>query len=108
MPKEGFIYFLKSELGYCKIGRSSNLPKRMQTFAVKLPFRVELFHSFYAADSIEAERFLHRMIDYLRVNGEWFLLNDSQLQLFLPISFYKDGTFFTSSGEKYSDFYILA
>jgi hypothetical protein len=52
----------------------------MKLFAVKLPFKFEIIHSFWCADMAEAEKQLHLIFSQKRVNGEWFKLNKFDVQ----------------------------
>lgn len=71
----GFVYFLSSEFGY-KIGCTKDIDKRLNTFGVQLPFKVEL-HSYIATKNYTGlERELHVMMGKRRIKGEWFNLSD--------------------------------
>ncbi|MEE4697074.1 GIY-YIG nuclease family protein [Pseudomonas alliivorans] len=77
--KSGVVYLLKSAYGY-KVGRTRNVPNRMRAFGVKLPFiytipLVAWFEDCHAAESRYHQRFAGK-----RINGEWFDLNDSDIQ----------------------------
>lgn len=77
--KSGVVYLLKSAYGY-KVGRTRNIPNRMRAFGVKLPFiytipLVAWFEDCHAAESRYHQRFADK-----RINGEWFDLNDSDIQ----------------------------
>jgi len=76
----GYIYFIQEKLlGHIKIGRSSNLEKRLQIFATDLPFEIELVHYIksYNYEKIELE--FHKHFKRQRVNGEWFKLSDAEI-----------------------------
>jgi hypothetical protein len=75
-PKPGWVYFLKGEHGYCKIGRTSDLNRRIGELRIQLPFRVELFHSIATPNPIEIERHFHDLFASKRANGEWFRLTE--------------------------------
>jgi hypothetical protein len=84
----GYIYFVKERLnGYVKIGRSQDLEKRFQIFAVKLPFEIQLFHYIktYNFEKIELE--LHEYYASKRAKGEWFKLNEEDIKNILANSF---------------------
>ncbi|WP_189615959.1 GIY-YIG nuclease family protein [Pigmentiphaga litoralis] len=75
----GHIYFLKSPYGY-KIGKTVNLRDRMRLFGVKLPFVNSLEYSFHTPDYTAAETGLHRHFAHKRLEGEWFALDEADLQ----------------------------
>lgn len=78
--KAGVVYVLKSAYGY-KVGRTRNIPSRMRAFGVKLPFIYTIPLCAWFDDCHEAERHYHRMFESKRINGEWFDLDDTDLQL---------------------------
>lgn len=72
---EGYVYFLKSDYGF-KIGCTSNITKRINLFAVKLPFKTEL-HSFVKTSNYSLlESQLHGLLKDKRINGEWFDISE--------------------------------
>lgn len=80
--KSGFIYLVQEESkGFFKIGRAADLHNRMKTFHVKLPFKVNLHYSFMCDDYIQAEKKLHEHFGASRVDGEWFSINEHDLEL---------------------------
>lgn len=72
----GFVYFIKSDSGLVKIGRTTNFEKRMKTFGVKLPFLVNVEHVFETTDIVNVEKKFHEVFADRRVDGEWFDLGD--------------------------------
>jgi hypothetical protein len=77
--KSGVVYLLKSAYGY-KVGRTRNIPNRMRAFGVKLPFiytipLVAWFEDCHAAEARYHQRFFDK-----RINGEWFDLDDGDIQ----------------------------
>jgi hypothetical protein len=75
----GYVYLLGSPDGYCKIGRAKTLTSRLTSIALQLPFKVELLHSIKVSDPVWAERHLHQKFASCRMNGEWFLLSDADI-----------------------------
>jgi len=71
----GFVYLLKSDTGYYKIGHTVNPDNRITTFGVLLPFEVEYDHLIQSPDMRRLESDLHRRYEDKRVNGEWFDLS---------------------------------
>lgn len=75
----GYVYLLQSPTGYYKIGRTKDPNDRMATFSVKLPFEVEYACLIHTQDMHKLESDLHEMFSQKRVNGEWFSLNDTDV-----------------------------
>lgn len=78
--RAGYIYVIRSETREFKIGRTKNIPKRMQFFGVKLPFRFDLVLTIPTPDMFKLESLLHKYFESLRCNGEWFDLRDCDLE----------------------------
>jgi hypothetical protein len=69
--KPGFVYFIKSDSGKVKIGRTANLENRLKAFSVTLPsFRLE--HFFETNDMVDLERKFHELFADRRLDREWF------------------------------------
>lgn len=79
-PHGGYIYVLKSALGY-KVGRTRSMPNRMRTFGVKLPFLYTIPLCAWFDDHFEAEALYHRLFRDKHMNGEWFDLDDTDVDL---------------------------
>lgn len=76
----GFVYLLKSSTGSWKIGKTKYPDDRIYTFGVKLPFEVEYDHLIESDDMSSLEKSLHRQFKKKRINGEWFALDDNDVQ----------------------------
>lgn len=76
----GHVYVIRSPYGY-KIGKTRTLRDRTRLFAVKLPFPIEVVMTGWFADHSLAERNFHRQFADKRLEGEWFDLTDSDLEL---------------------------
>ena len=77
---EGYVYLVKEmNQGHVKIGRSKDIRDRLQTFNVKLPFKIELLHTIFCEDYVFSEKILHNHFDDLRVDGEWFSLAEKDI-----------------------------
>lgn len=72
--RPGYVYLVAGN-DHFKIGRSKNLPARMSSFGLHLPFPVKLIHAIPAYDCVWAEAILHDVFSLYRVNGEWFKLD---------------------------------
>lgn len=74
----GYVYVLHSEHGY-KIGKTKNVNQRMSYFGLKLPFKTTLVLLIQSDRYSELEKILHRKFESKRINGEWFTLNNKDL-----------------------------
>ena len=77
--KAGVVYVLKSAYGY-KVGRTRNVPARMRAFGVQLPIVYTIPLCAWFDDCHAAERRYHEIFASKRINGEWFDLNDDDIQ----------------------------
>lgn len=77
--KAGVVYLLKSAYGY-KVGRTRNVPARMRAFGVHLPFIYTIPLCSWFADCHAAERRYHKMFVGKRINGEWFDLDENDIE----------------------------
>lgn len=76
----GVVYVLKSAYGY-KIGRTRSVPDRMRTFGVQLPFMYTIPFCVWFDDCHAAERHYHNAFASKRINGEWFDLDEADIEL---------------------------
>lgn len=74
----GVVYVLKSSYGY-KVGRTRNVPARMRAFGVHLPFVYTIPLCVWFDDCRIAERGFHHKFAAKRINGEWFDLDEGDL-----------------------------
>lgn len=79
-PRGGYVYVLRSAFGF-KVGRAKSMDDRMKLFAVKLPFLYTIPLCAWFDDYIEAEGRYHRLFSATRLQGEWFALEESDLDL---------------------------
>lgn len=76
----GVVYVLKSAYGY-KIGRTRSVPDRMRAFGVQLPFVYTIPFCVWFDDCHNAERRYHDTFASKRINGEWFDLDETDIEL---------------------------
>jgi hypothetical protein len=76
----GFVYLLQSPTGYYKIGLTGDPDNRAKTFGIQLPFEVEFLALIPTEDMRVLEQELHRRFAEKRVNGEWFSLDDGDVE----------------------------
>lgn len=75
----GYVYLVQSPTGSYKIGRTKDPDNRMKTFSVKLPFEVDYVCVIETGDMYALERNLHQQYATKRVNGEWFMLDTTDV-----------------------------
>ena len=74
-PIVGYIYLLMSENGYYKIGRTTNIQKRLKAIQREYPIEIKLLHFWECDNYIEVESTLHELYkEYRRGKTEWFSL----------------------------------
>lgn len=78
--KSGVVYVLKSAYGY-KVGRTRSVPDRMRAFGVKLPFIYTIPLIAWFEDCHLAEHRYHQRFADKRINGEWFDLDEKDIEL---------------------------
>ena len=79
----GFIYLLKTDEGLHKVGKTKYLDNRLTSFGLTLPFSVELITSYHVPDMHATEVYWHRLFASKQVNGEWFRLDNQDVQAFI-------------------------
>lgn len=79
IPKKGFVYVLKADNGYYKIGKTVNPEDRIKTFTIKLPFHVEYELLIESENYTVCEKRLHGLFADKRIDGEWFALTSEDI-----------------------------
>ena len=87
----GYVYLVKSSTGFYKIGRSRDPKSRIGTMHVALPFEIEIEHLIECEDYTEAEILLHNEFAKKRIRGEWFALDESDVNEIKHIKRIKKG-----------------
>lgn len=67
-----YIYAIKSDDGYYKIGRSSNPKRRLKSLSVGNPNELTLVASSPVVEAQRREKDIHEQFGEWRVRGEWF------------------------------------
>ncbi len=76
----GYVYLLQSPSKFYKIGHTANYKERIHTFNVKLPFEVEYIALIESNNMFKLENELHTKYDGKRGNGEWFALDNDDVE----------------------------
>jgi hypothetical protein len=74
----GYVYILQAK-EYFKIGKTKDLDRRLTQISPQLPFEVELIHTIETKRMTELEQVLHAGLHHKRANGEWFKLEEDDL-----------------------------
>jgi hypothetical protein len=75
----GYVYLLQAG-PYYKIGVSQDVDKRVEQLATIPPFDLELVCTIPTEDMYGLERELHERFDAKRKNGEWFELDEADVE----------------------------
>lgn len=76
---DGYVYVLAAGPHY-KIGRATNIDRRLKQLKIQLPFEAKLIHSIRCENHAESERYWHERLHQYRCNGEWFALDGDVLE----------------------------
>jgi hypothetical protein len=81
METPGYVYAIQME-GHpiYKLGRCNNVPRRLSEIGIQLPFPYQIIFARRVSSPIRIETVIHRMLADDRTNGEWFRLNDLQIE----------------------------
>lgn len=74
---QGYIYCVRAENGFCKIGRSSDVEDRFATLVTMSPINLYLEHTVFSDNYVLAESYIHDELKAYRHHGEWFDLPES-------------------------------
>jgi hypothetical protein len=73
--KHGYVYFVRGNESNYKIGKCANIKRRFGEYT-KLPFEPVIIHCMETIDMDESERLIHNHYSTKRARGEWFVLDD--------------------------------
>jgi len=79
-PVPGFVYLLRADNGVYKIGASTTPDQRSKTLGVQLPYETILEYTIETDDMYQLESWLHHKFARKRKQGEWFELDEADLE----------------------------
>ena len=85
VDKSGYVYLLKGG-EYYKIGRTNDINRRVTEVGILLPFEVKLVCSIETDDMCYLETSLRKRFADKRVGGEWFKLDEDDVQSILELT----------------------
>jgi hypothetical protein len=86
--RPGYVYVLLAEgTTRVKIGRTGNLPYRLDTLQTASPYPLKILRTVFVNDAVGFERKLHQQYRAYRKHNEWFELPPTVLQQLLEESF---------------------
>jgi hypothetical protein len=77
--RQMYCVYLVSGNGYVKIGKATNVRRRLSSLQTSSPFPLKLLKTWTCNDAVEKENMLHAKYKKYRHKGEWFLLPDEIL-----------------------------
>ena len=86
---ENIVYVIKAADRY-KIGRTSNMSLRFKRVAGLSPYPLELVYYIISDDYYRIEKALHSIFKNKRIHYEWFILDDSDLEIIKTIKTFED------------------
>jgi hypothetical protein len=94
-PRSGYVYLVGSEIeGSFKIGMTTRDPTiRLAEFVPQMPFKCELLLYIESDDPARLEAQLHERFNSKRLRGEWFALDEQDVETLLDMATWKAGIF---------------
>ncbi len=77
--KIGWIYLLRSDNGFYKIGYSKDVKARIGGLMKEFPVEIRMVHKIRTAHMRMAEKYLHINYQEYRLQGEWFRLSQKHV-----------------------------
>lgn len=84
--KSGKVYILKADNGLYKIGQTTHLSERIKQLGIQLPYELELVWYIPTDHVLIAEKKLHDYFADKRIKGEWFALEEDDIECLTNLS----------------------
>lgn len=95
----GYVYFIQNqETGAVKIGRAKDLERRIAIFSDDFPFPIRLIQHIYTLNYEKIELAFHHHFDKKRIHGEWFTLDEVDIEQIKQKKFPEEIAAFISPG----------
>lgn len=78
-PFNGYVYILRYGIHF-KIGKATSIRQRLTALGISMPEEPELIHVIKACNPDIGERLLHRKFWPKHVRGEWFALDQKDIE----------------------------
>lgn len=82
---EGYIYVLTDKTTRYKIGKTKDIQKRIRELQTGSSRRLYMYRWKYVSDMKKAENGLHKIFSAHRKQGEWFELDEKNINLLAKI-----------------------
>jgi hypothetical protein len=80
----GKVYLLTNNNGFYKIGvTKGDIDRRIKSLQTGNPNKIELVNYYESNNYRKIESWFHRIYEDIRLEGEWFLLNEDHINNFL-------------------------
>lgn len=76
-----YIYVISTRNNLYKIGSASDVEKRIKFLQVGNPYKLSIVNKFKTCNEIYVENEIHAFLKNNRTFGEWFELNDNELEV---------------------------
>lgn len=99
-----YVYFIGNlEHKSVKIGKANTVSKRLKTIQTSAPFALDVLYTFQCkteADAFKLENILHRHMFNLNTHGEWFEMEQSEVNKLVKMVKRDHGDLLTNQASK--------
>ncbi len=78
--RSGTVYLIRADNELYKIGCTTNVDRRLAALRAQSPCEIKLVCTIEAQDRYEAEHNLHHVFHKKRIRGEWFELDEADIE----------------------------
>ncbi len=76
----GHVYLFRSENGLYKIGSSEHVERRLSILRSSSPIAIDIVWAEWFDNALLVEKKFHKKFAAKKHHGEWFILNDEDIQ----------------------------